>query len=58
MCRAQVAYEYIACQQKNHGSLILSEFAGAAHSLNGSIIVNPVSAVIASANAWTAKGPR
>jgi len=36
-----VAYEYIACQQKRHGSLILSEFAGAAHSLNGSIIVNP-----------------
>lgn len=36
-----VAYEYIACQRKNHGSLILSEFAGAAHSLNGSIIVNP-----------------
>lgn len=37
-----VAYEYISCQQKRHGSLILSEFAGAAHSLNGSIIVNPV----------------
>ncbi|KAG0660328.1 Trehalose-6-P synthase/phosphatase complex synthase subunit [Rhodotorula mucilaginosa] len=36
-----VAYEYIACQQENHGVLILSEFAGAAHSLNGSLIVNP-----------------
>lgn len=36
-----VAYEYISCQQKRHGSLILSEFAGAAQSLNGSIIVNP-----------------
>ncbi|KAL8284073.1 hypothetical protein RQP46_005186 [Phenoliferia psychrophenolica] len=36
-----VAYEYIACQQKNLGTLILSEFAGAAHSLNGSLIVNP-----------------
>lgn len=33
--------EYIACQQENHGVLILSEFAGAAHSLNGSLIVNP-----------------
>lgn len=37
----QVAYEYIACQQERHGVLILSEFAGAAHSLNGSLIVNP-----------------
>ncbi|KAK4050701.1 Trehalose-6-P synthase/phosphatase complex synthase subunit [Microbotryomycetes sp. JL201] len=36
-----VAYEYIACQQQRHGVLILSEFAGAAHSLNGSLIVNP-----------------
>ncbi|BGP26713.1 alpha,alpha-trehalose-phosphate synthase, glycosyltransferase family 20 protein [Rhodotorula toruloides] len=36
-----VAYEYIACQRDNHGVLILSEFAGAAHSLNGSLIVNP-----------------
>lgn len=42
-CIFQVAYEFIACQQKRHGSLILSEFAGAAHSLNGAIIVNPVS---------------
>ncbi|KAI5478770.1 alpha,alpha-trehalose-phosphate synthase, glycosyltransferase family 20 protein [Pseudohyphozyma bogoriensis] len=36
-----VAFEYLACQQKQHGVLILSEFAGAAHSLNGSLIVNP-----------------
>ncbi|KAJ1551884.1 Trehalose-6-P synthase/phosphatase complex synthase subunit, partial [Cladochytrium tenue] len=36
-----VSYEYIACQKKRHGVLILSEFAGAAQSLNGSIIVNP-----------------
>jgi len=30
-----VSYEYICCQQENHGVLILSEFAGAAQSLNG-----------------------
>jgi trehalose 6-phosphate synthase len=36
-----VSYEYIACQQKRHGVMILSEFTGAAQSLNGSIIVNP-----------------
>ncbi|KAI9204829.1 glycosyltransferase family 20-domain-containing protein [Polychytrium aggregatum] len=36
-----VSYEYAACQQEKHGVLILSEFAGAAQSLNGSIIVNP-----------------
>ncbi|KAF2101782.1 glycosyl transferase [Rhizodiscina lignyota] len=36
-----VSYEYIACQQKRHGSMILSEFTGAAQSLNGSIIINP-----------------
>lgn len=36
-----VSYEYVACQQSKHGSLILSEFTGAAQSLNGSIIVNP-----------------
>ncbi|KAJ3282888.1 Trehalose-6-P synthase/phosphatase complex synthase subunit [Borealophlyctis nickersoniae] len=36
-----VSYEYIVSQQKKHGALILSEFAGAAQSLNGSIIVNP-----------------
>lgn len=30
-----VSYEYITCQQNHHGVLILSEFAGAAQSLNG-----------------------
>jgi len=37
----QVSYEYICTQQERHGVMILSEFAGAAQSLNGSIIVNP-----------------
>lgn len=36
-----VSYEYIACQQARQGAMILSEFAGAAQSLNGSIVVNP-----------------
>lgn len=36
-----VSYEYVACQELRHGCMILSEFTGAAHSLNGSIIVNP-----------------
>jgi len=36
-----VSYEYIACQQENHGTLVLSEFTGAAQSLNGAILVNP-----------------
>ncbi|KAJ2902898.1 trehalose-6-phosphate synthase [Zalerion maritima] len=36
-----VSYEYIATQRENHGVMILSEFTGAAQSLNGSIIVNP-----------------
>ncbi|KAJ3210692.1 Trehalose-6-P synthase/phosphatase complex synthase subunit [Clydaea vesicula] len=36
-----VSYEYICCQREKHGVLILSEFTGAAQSLNGSIIVNP-----------------
>lgn len=36
-----VSYEYIACQQEKKGTLILSEFTGAAQSLNGAIIVNP-----------------
>ncbi|KAJ9480864.1 hypothetical protein VN97_g12657 [Penicillium thymicola] len=35
-----VAYEYIASQQKRHGVLCPSEFAGAAQSLNGSTIFN------------------
>jgi trehalose 6-phosphate synthase len=36
-----VSYEYIATQQERHGVMILSEFTGAAQSLNGSLIVNP-----------------
>ncbi|PVV05024.1 hypothetical protein BB560_000459 [Smittium megazygosporum] len=36
-----VSYEYIACQNENNGVLVLSEFTGAASSLNGSLIVNP-----------------
>lgn len=36
-----VSYEYIACQQGKNGVLILSEFAGAAQSLNGATIINP-----------------
>lgn len=36
-----VAYEYISSQTERHGSMILSEFAGAAQSLNGSLLVNP-----------------
>lgn len=37
-----VSYEYVACQSKNAGVLILSEFAGAAQSLGaGAILVNP-----------------
>ncbi|KAF1943296.1 glycosyl transferase [Clathrospora elynae] len=36
-----VSYEYIASQEKKHGVMILSEFTGAAQSLNGSLIVNP-----------------
>ncbi len=36
-----VSYEYIATQEKRNGVLVLSEFTGAAQSLNGSILVNP-----------------
>ncbi|QLG70257.1 hypothetical protein HG535_0A01950 [Zygotorulaspora mrakii] len=36
-----VSYEYIACQEEKKGTLILSEFTGAAQSLNGALIVNP-----------------
>lgn len=36
-----VAYEYISSQQNRNGVMILSEFAGAAQSLNGSLIINP-----------------
>ena len=39
---SKVAFEFIACQQKNHGVLILSEFIGAAQTLgSGAILVNP-----------------
>mmetsp|Transcript_4988 Transcript_4988/g.15228 ORF Transcript_4988/g.15228 Transcript_4988/m.15228 type:complete len:758 (-) Transcript_4988:28-2301(-) len=36
-----VSYEYVASQLEKQGVLILSEFAGAAALLNGSLIVNP-----------------
>jgi trehalose 6-phosphate synthase len=36
-----VSYEYIATQRQRHGVLILSEFTGAAQSLNGALVVNP-----------------
>lgn len=36
-----VSFEYIACQGERRGNLVLSEFAGAAQSLNGCIMVNP-----------------
>ncbi|QEU61865.1 Tps1 [Kluyveromyces lactis] len=36
-----VSYEYISCQEEKKGTLILSEFTGAAQSLNGALIVNP-----------------
>lgn len=36
-----VSYEYIASQKERNGVLVLSEFTGAAQSLNGSILVNP-----------------
>ncbi|CAG8526243.1 10568_t:CDS:2, partial [Dentiscutata erythropus] len=34
-------HQYISCQQKNNGVLILSEFTGAAQCLDGPILVNP-----------------
>lgn len=36
-----MSYEFIASQQERQGVMIISEFAGAAQSLNGSIVVNP-----------------
>lgn len=36
-----MSYEYVATQKEKNGVLILSEFAGAAQSMNGAIIVNP-----------------
>ncbi|KAJ1844305.1 Trehalose-6-P synthase/phosphatase complex synthase subunit [Coemansia sp. RSA 2708] len=35
-----VSYEYVASQQRRHGVLVLSEFAGAAQSLDGALIIN------------------
>jgi trehalose 6-phosphate synthase/phosphatase len=39
-----VAKEYVACQRENAGSLILSEFAGAAEELFNAFLVNPYDA--------------
>ena len=36
-----MSYEFVATQKDKNGVLILSEFAGAAQSMNGAIIVNP-----------------
>lgn len=36
-----VSYEYIASQRGRNGVMVLSEFTGAAQSLNGSLIFNP-----------------
>jgi trehalose 6-phosphate synthase len=36
-----VAKEFIAARDQNDGTLILSRFAGAAHELHGSIVINP-----------------
>lgn len=36
-----VSYEYIATQSKRHGVMLLSEFTGAAQSLNGATVFNP-----------------
>ena len=36
-----VSYEYIASQKGRNGVMMLSEFTGAAQSLNGSLIFNP-----------------
>ncbi|KAG0907312.1 hypothetical protein G6F33_010689 [Rhizopus arrhizus] len=35
------SFEYILCQQEQHGSIILSEFTGTAGSLGAAFIVNP-----------------
>lgn len=39
-----VAKEYLACKKNKPGTLILSEFAGAAQELNRALIVNPYNA--------------
>lgn len=35
------SHEFIICQEKNKGSLILSEFAGSANAMAGATLVNP-----------------
>jgi trehalose 6-phosphate synthase len=40
-----VSYEYVACQQGRGGALILSKHAGAANTLQGSLIVDPTDAL-------------
>ena len=37
-----VSYEYMACQNENHGVLVTSEYTGAAETLSGgALVVNP-----------------
>ncbi|KAF2189295.1 glycosyltransferase family 20 protein, partial [Zopfia rhizophila CBS 207.26] len=36
-----VSMEYVACQQRRHGLLVFSEFAGAVDTLPDAVIVNP-----------------
>lgn len=36
-----VSYEYVATQSERKGVLLLSEFAGAAEQLRGSVLFNP-----------------
>lgn len=36
-----VSYEYSACQAKNKGVLVMSQYAGAAKTLPACVIVNP-----------------
>ncbi|KAF8259181.1 hypothetical protein EI94DRAFT_1773992 [Lactarius quietus] len=36
-----VSNEHVSCRQTHQGVIILSEFAGTAESLNGSIVINP-----------------
>lgn len=36
-----VSYEYVATQRERNGVLLLSEFAGAAETLRGSVLFNP-----------------
>ena len=36
-----VSHEYVAAQRDRHGILLLSEFAGAAEQLHGSVLFNP-----------------